>query len=116
VGEVISFEKNFYRLPFTSPSLFTQSCSSIDHDMVAGIGPNSSQQQFCFAVYAATMLALHMQDDEILSWDEFKVCYDTLYLEGQTWLPCGVAGVPTTGTSDAPGPLGNIRRKLSGNR
>jgi hypothetical protein len=24
-----------------------------------------------------------------LSWDKFKLCYDSVYPEGQTWLPCG---------------------------
>jgi hypothetical protein len=32
--------------------------------------------------YVATMLALRMQDDEMLSWDKFKLYYDAMYPEG----------------------------------
>jgi hypothetical protein len=38
-----------------------------------------------------------MQDDEMLSWDEFKLYYDAMYPEGQTWLPYGGTGNLATG-------------------
>jgi hypothetical protein len=38
------------------------------------------------------MLVFGVQGEEMLSWDEFKLCYDSMYPEGQTWLPCGGTG------------------------
>jgi hypothetical protein len=38
-----------------------------------------------------------MQDDEMLSWDEFKLYYDAMYPEGQTWLPYGGTGILAIG-------------------
>jgi hypothetical protein len=33
--------------------------------------------------------------EEMLSWYEFKLCYDSVFLEGQMWLPCGETTAPT---------------------
>jgi hypothetical protein len=78
-------------------SVTNQVLNLIGHDMVANLGPNSSQKLFRVTAYAATMLALRMQDDEMLSWDEFKLYYDAMYPEGQTWLPYGGTGILAIG-------------------
>jgi hypothetical protein len=78
-------------------SVANQVLNLICHDMVANLGPNPSQKLFRAAAYTTTMLALRMQDDEMLSWDEFKLYYDAMYPEGQTWLPYGGTGNLATG-------------------
>jgi hypothetical protein len=42
--------------------------------------------------YATSMLVFGMQGEEALSWDEFKLYYDSMYPEGHMWLPCGGMG------------------------
>jgi hypothetical protein len=63
-------------------SVANQVLDLIGHDMAAGLGTNPSKELFCFVTYVATMLALRMQDDEMLSWDKFKLYYDAMYPEG----------------------------------
>jgi hypothetical protein len=43
--------------------------------------------------FATSMLVSGLQE-ETLSWDEFKLYFDSVYPEGQTWLPCGRATTP----------------------
>jgi hypothetical protein len=65
-------------------------------NMVIALGPNPSQELFRFAVFATSMLVFGLYEEKILFWDEFKLCYDSVYLEGQMWLPCGGITVPVT--------------------
>jgi hypothetical protein len=68
----------------------------VGHDMAAGLGLNLSQELFRFVVYATSILVFGVQGEEALSWDEFKLCYDFMYPEEQTWLPCGGTGALAT--------------------
>jgi hypothetical protein len=38
------------------------------------------------------MIVFGVLGEETLSWDEFKLCYDYMYPDGQTWIPCGGTG------------------------
>jgi hypothetical protein len=40
------------------------------------------------------MLVFGLQEEQTLSWDKFNLCYDSVYPEGRTWLPCGGATAP----------------------
>jgi hypothetical protein len=62
--------------------------------MAVALGPNPSQELFPFTVFTTSMLVFVLQEKETLSWDEFKLCYDSMYPEGQTWLPGGAAAAP----------------------
>jgi hypothetical protein len=46
------------------------------------------------------MLVFGLQEEEMLTWDEFKLCYDFVYPEGQAWLPNGGVKAPAV-TRDA---------------
>jgi hypothetical protein len=50
------------------------------------------------------MLVFGLQEAETLSWDEFKLCYDSVYPEGQTWLPCGGQPLPSPRETHARSP------------
>jgi hypothetical protein len=52
------------------------------------------------------MLVFGLQEEETLTWDEFKFCYDSVYPEGQVWLPCGGANAPATTGDTWPVPSG----------
>jgi hypothetical protein len=87
------------------------------------LGPNPSQELFRFVAFATSMLVLGLQEEERLSRDEFKLCYDSLYPEGQTWLPRGGATAPATTDGARPVPRKHPRQattrpraRLSGRR
>jgi hypothetical protein len=64
--------------------------------MAVALGPNPSQEFFCIAAFATSMLVFGLKDVETLSWDEFRLYYDSVYPEGQMWLPWGGATPPVT--------------------
>jgi hypothetical protein len=68
--------------------------------MAVALRSNPSQKLFRFAAFATSMLVFGLQEEEMLTWDEFKICYDSVYPEGQMWLPCGGTTAPVT-TGDA---------------
>jgi hypothetical protein len=45
-------------------------------------------------VFATSMLMFGLQEEQTLTWDEFKLCYDSVYPKEQAWLPCGGAKAP----------------------
>lgn len=77
----------------------------VGRNMAVALGPNPSQELFRFTAFATSMLVFELQK-EMMTWDEFRLCYDSMYPEGQMWLPCG--GVK------APAAIGNTRPVLSG--
>jgi hypothetical protein len=72
-----------------------QDWNLVGRDMAVTLGPNLSQELFCFVAYATFMLVSGLHGEETLSWDAFKLCYDSVYPEGQTWLPCVGTAAPT---------------------
>jgi hypothetical protein len=47
-----------------------------------------------------SMFVFGLQEEETVTWDEFKLCYDSVYPEGQAWFPSGGANAPAA-TGDA---------------
>jgi hypothetical protein len=88
--------------PWSTKSVTDRVWNLVGHDMAADLGPNPSQELFRFAAYTTSMLVFGVQGEEVLSWDKFKLCYSSMYPEGQTWLPCGGgcprrSGIPPSG-------------------
>jgi hypothetical protein len=59
----------------------------VGHIMAVTLEPNPSQELFRLAAFATSMLIFGLQ--------EVKLNYDSVYPEGQTWLPCGRTTAPT---------------------
>jgi hypothetical protein len=76
----------------------------VSRDIVFALGPNPSQELLRFAAYATSMLVFGLQEEEMLSWDEFKLCYHSMYPKGQTWLPRGRTVAPTATDDPRPYP------------
>jgi hypothetical protein len=72
----------------------------VGRNMAVTLGPNPSQEVFRFAVFATSMLVFGLQEEETLTWDEFKLCYDSVYPKGKAWLSCSGAKV-SAATGDA---------------
>jgi hypothetical protein len=75
----------------------------VGRNMAVALGPNPSQELFRFAAFATSMLVFGLQEEETLTWDEFKLCYDSVYPEGQARLPCG--GVNTLAATGGARPV-----------
>jgi hypothetical protein len=82
----------------------------VGSDMAVTLGPNPSQELFRFAAYATSMLMSGLQEEEMLSWHEFKLCYNSVYPEGQTWMPYGGPAAPPRQTIPARSPRKHPRR------
>jgi hypothetical protein len=52
------------------------------------------------------MLAFGLQEEETLTWDEFRLCYNSVYPERQVWLPCSGVKAPAATRDARPVPSG----------
>jgi hypothetical protein len=78
----------------------------VGRNMVIALGPNLFQELFRFVAFATSMLVFGLQEEETLTWDEFGLCYNSVYWEGQMWLPCGGVKAPVATGSARPVPSG----------
>jgi hypothetical protein len=78
----------------------------VGRNMAIALGPNPSQELFRFATFATSMLVFGLQEEKMRTRDEFKLCYDSVYPEGQAWLPCGGANAPAAMGDAQPNPRG----------
>jgi hypothetical protein len=77
---------------------------------VVALGSNLPQELFRFAAFATSMLVFALQEEETLSWDEFKLCYDSV-LRGRFGSP--VAGqLLSSPRRRMPDPLRGILSKM----
>lgn len=52
----------------------------VGRNMAVALGPNPSQELFRFTAFATPILVFGLQEER-LTWDEFKLCYDFVYPE-----------------------------------
>jgi hypothetical protein len=80
--------------PRSAKSAANRVSNLVGRGMAIALGSNPSQELFHFSAYATSMLLFCLEGEETLSWEKFKLCYDSVYPEGQTWLPCGGTTTP----------------------
>jgi hypothetical protein len=80
--------------------------------MAVALGPNPSQELFCFVVFATSMLMLGLQEEDMLTWDEFKLFYDSVYPKGVGVTPLQWGGCSRRHGRHTAGPLRGISGKL----